>query len=215
MKWKKLQKTWKSRKSRSELNVVFPPPKSMKKKTAMGSKCFFSKSLSQVIHHSALSKELSTTWGEQWHCDCKDSGALDWKISAICSAESRGPNGRAVWRKKAGRAAAQLTDENKKKKKNLIPLTWVSGELHREPRRNENLQIEIYQNNLTDALLWREELPGRLTGNERRVSFKIRCCRASRWSCITVRSLDYTSSWTVFPPLSSKHLVEKKIKIKT
>lgn len=70
--------------------MLFFFPNSMKK-TPMGSEGFFSQSLNQVIHHSALSKELSTTWDEQWHCDCRDRRARDWKISAICWASQRRP----------------------------------------------------------------------------------------------------------------------------
>lgn len=85
--------------------------------------------LSQVIHGSALSKELSTTWDEQWHCDCRDGRALDWKISATCSASfrERRPNARGGKRRgrwEVGKDGGALTDENQ----SLNPSTRVSRE---------------------------------------------------------------------------------------
>lgn len=108
------QETWKSR--RNELNVVFLP-QLYEKRRAMGSEGFFSKSLSQVIHHGALSKELSTTWDEQWHCDCRDGRALDWKISAIRWASQRRPKARGGGLKveeEEGVGREWLADENQK-----------------------------------------------------------------------------------------------------
>lgn len=102
-----------------EMNwMLFFFPKSMKKR-AMGSEGFYSQRLSQVIHHSALSKELSTTWDEQWHCDCRDRSARDWEISAICWASERRPKAREgglkVEEEKEEEVAVEaLADENQK-----------------------------------------------------------------------------------------------------
>lgn len=99
-----------------EMNwMLFFFPNSMKKR-AMGSEGFYSQSRSQVIHHSALSKELSTTWDEQWHCDCRDRRARDWKISAICWASQRRPKAREGGLKveEEDEGLERLADENQK-----------------------------------------------------------------------------------------------------